>query len=123
VLFRMSQAENAAPNSIAIDGFTGSFVALAPRNDSNGKRHKVLCRAATAHSPRLHLASAERRLWVRSRRKHADLCKTAFILNADVSGAGGEVQLGPEALSQPYEAGPFPKDSGINPDLLGTFAA
>jgi hypothetical protein len=36
----MSQADNAAPNSIAIDGFTGSFVALAPRNDSNGKQHK-----------------------------------------------------------------------------------
>jgi hypothetical protein len=29
-----------------------------------GSNTKVLCRAATAHSPQLHLASAECRLWV-----------------------------------------------------------
>jgi len=41
----MSQADNAAPNSIAIYGFTGSFVTLAPRNYSNGADSDEVARA------------------------------------------------------------------------------
>jgi hypothetical protein len=37
---RMSQADNAAPNSIVVMDFTGSFATLAPRNDSMPLTHR-----------------------------------------------------------------------------------